>query len=131
MLASTVAVSPAALAEVTFNSVSGGSIEAVGSRMNAIESVIPGTVRVQATTPANITASPPRLIAGPTPDPARTNRLGVLKVGSTSVRSDVGGGTTSLPVGETTLEIEMRVERPVTFTAGIYIYSVLLTIAPP
>jgi hypothetical protein len=92
--------------------------------------LLPPVAHKQSSTPANITISPPSFVSGPTPDPPGTMRVGLLRFGSTNVRSDVGSGTASLPAGETQLEINLSVERPVAFMAGTYTYAVTLSVTP-
>lgn len=106
--------------------ISGGS----GANPNKFESLTPANIAVQLSTPASITVSPPRLVSGPTSDPTGTKHVGFLKFGSTNVSSDVGGGSTSLPTGNTNLEVGLLVERPGAFTPGTYTYAVTLTITP-
>lgn len=95
-----------------------------------LESQTPATVGVQSSTPATITVSPPQFVSGPTNDPPGTTYIGFLNFGSTSVRSDVGGGIAALPAGSTDLEVSMLVERPDSFPPGTYTYAVILTITP-
>ena len=107
-------------------SFSGSSVET----LTQLESQTPATIGVQSSTPATITVSPPRFISGPTSDPAGTTYIGFLKFGSTTVRSDVGGGSAALPAGNSDLEVSMLVGRPDSFTPGTYIYAITLTITP-
>ncbi|MBR8838201.1 MAG: hypothetical protein DSM106950_30410 [Stigonema ocellatum SAG 48.90 = DSM 106950] len=148
MLASAIAMEQSALAQsvdvpftgnvpvqATFSTPTPGTAEAkvsVSSGMNGntFQSQTPATSAVQSTTPATITVSPPKFISGPTPDPSGTNQIGFLKFGSTNLRSDVGGGTGSLPAGSTNLQVDMLVQRPGNFTPGNYTYAVTLTITP-
>ncbi|MDM9381423.1 hypothetical protein QUB80_11995 [Chlorogloeopsis sp. ULAP01] len=95
-----------------------------------LESHTPATISVQTSTPATIIVSPPRFVSGTTPDPVGTTYVGFLKFGSTSVSSNVGGGSTTLPEGSTNLEVAMLVERPDGFTPGTYTYVVTLTVTP-
>ncbi|HBB36035.1 MAG TPA: hypothetical protein DDZ80_32600 [Cyanobacteria bacterium UBA8803] len=121
--------------QATFINITPGTTETTPSgktagSLNKIESLTPALVTVQSSNPANITVSPPTLVSGPTPDPPGTNRIGFLQFGSTEVRSDIGGGTAPLPIGNTELKVDMLVERPETFTQGTYTYVVTLTITP-
>ncbi|AFZ22723.1 hypothetical protein Cylst_0366 [Cylindrospermum stagnale PCC 7417] len=95
-----------------------------------LESQTPATIGVASSTPTTITVSPPRFVSGPTSDPPGTTYIGFLTFGSTSVRSDVGGGSAALPTGSTNLQVNMLVERPDSFTPGTYTYAVTLTITP-
>ncbi|MBE8965497.1 hypothetical protein IQ277_04300 [Nostocales cyanobacterium LEGE 12452] len=122
-------------AEATFISPASGTAEPTissnsGGIARNLESQTPATIGVQSSTSATVTVSPPRLVSGPSPDPSGTTHIGFLKFGSTNVRSDVGGGSATLPPGNTNLEVNLLVERPVGFTPGIYTYVVTLTIAP-
>lgn len=121
--------------QVTFDGTSPGSAEptfTVGSNTttNRYESVTPAIVNVQSSTSATITVSPPRFISGSTPDPAGTKHTAFVRFGYTNFRSDVGGGSATLPPGNTSLEISMLVERPETYTPGSYVYAVTLTVTP-
>ncbi|MEH2205268.1 MAG: hypothetical protein V7K53_14505 [Nostoc sp.] len=122
-------------AEATFVSPAPGTAEPNISSTSSViatnlESQTPATIGVQSSTSATVSVSPPRLVSGPSPDPSGTTHIGFLKFGSTNVRSDVGGGSATLPAGNTNLEVNLLVERPVAFTPGIYTYVVTLTIAP-
>ncbi|MHC0063209.1 hypothetical protein ACWATR_09805 [Nostoc sp. UIC 10890] len=122
-------------AEASFSSPAPGTAEATisgnsGGISTKLESQTPATIGVQNSTSATVTVSPPRLVSGPSADPSGTTHIGFLKFGSTNVRSDVGGGSATLPAGNTNLEVNLLVERPVGFTPGIYTYVVTLTIAP-
>ncbi|MFW9259022.1 hypothetical protein [Nostoc sp. CALU 546] len=122
-------------AEASFSSSVPGTAEATISGNSSgistkLESQTPATIGVQNSTSATVTVSPPRLVSGPSADPSGTTHIGFLKFGSTNVRSDVGGGSATLPAGNTNLEVNLLVERPVAFTPGIYSYVVTLTIAP-
>lgn len=148
MLASAISLDQAALAQstdipfagtvpiqTTFNGSSPGIAEptfTVGSdgNTNRYQSATPAIVSVQSSTSATITVSPPRFVSGPTTDPSGTTRIAVVKFGSTYFSSNVGGGSTTLPAGNTNLEVSMLVERPVAFTPGNYNYAVTLTITP-
>ncbi|MBD2777031.1 hypothetical protein [Iningainema tapete] len=101
-----------------------------GSNGKTFKSVAPTTISVQSSTPAKITISPPHLVSGPTPDPVGTTHIGFLQFGSTSVRSDVAGGTAALPTGNTNLQVDFLVERPEEFAPGTYTYGLTLTITP-
>jgi hypothetical protein len=147
ILASTLAIEQAVLAqsvEVPFNGTvpvqasfstpTSGSAEPTVSTSSGsptqFESQTPATLSVQTSTPATITVSPPRFVSGPTPDPTGTTYVGFLKFGSTSVSSNVNGGSAALPQGNHDLEIGMLVERPQAFTPGTYTYVVNLTLTP-
>lgn len=110
-------------AEPTISSGSGGI-------PTKFEPQSPAIINVQTSTPATISVSPPRFVSGPSADPSGTTHIGFLKFGSTSLRSDVGGGSATLSAGNTNLEVGFLVERPVAFPPGIYTYVVTLTIAP-
>lgn len=97
---------------------------------NTFGSVSPTMLALESNTPAIIKVSPPRFVSGPTPDPSGTIGVGFLKFGSTNVRSDVGSGTASIPIGATQLEISFRVQRPSGFMPGKYTYAVPVTITP-
>lgn len=121
--------------QANFNGTSPGIAEptfTVGSdtNTNRYQSVTPAIVNVQSSTSATITVTPPRLVSGPSPDPAGTSRTAFVRFGSTSFRSDVSGGSATLPPGNTSLEVSMLVERPVAFTPGSYVYAVTLTVTP-
>ncbi|RCJ28300.1 hypothetical protein A6S26_12270 [Nostoc sp. ATCC 43529] len=121
--------------EATFSSPILGTAEpTISSDSDGIpskfESQTPAIMGVQSSTSATITVSPPKLVSGPSVDPSGTTHIGFLKFGSTSLRSDVGGGSGILPPGNTNLEVGLLVERPVAFTPGTYTYVVTLTIAP-
>jgi hypothetical protein len=148
ILASTLAIEQAVLAQsvdvpfngtvpvqASFSTPTSGSAEPTistssGGIPTQFESQTPATLNVQTSTPTTITVSPPRLISGPTPDPTGTTYVGFLKFGSTSVSSNVGGGSAALPEGNNNLEVGMLVERPQTFTPGTYTYVVTLTLTP-
>ena len=146
MLASVIVMEKSALAQsadvsfdgtvpvqATFSTPVPGTAEpSLGSAMsgNKLESLASTAVSVQSSIPATITVSPPRFVSGSTSDPAGTSQIGFLKFGSTNVRSDVGGGSTTLPAGNTNLQVDMLVQRPVNFTPGTYTYAVTLTITP-
>jgi hypothetical protein len=121
--------------EATFTPPASGTAEPTsssgsGGTPTKLESQTPATIGVQSSTSASVSVSPPRLVSGPSADPSGTTHIGFLKFGSTNVRSDVGGGSATLPAGNTNLEVNLLVERPVAFTPGIYTYVVTLTIAP-
>lgn len=148
ILASFAAFDRAALAQTTdvpfsgtvsgqagFDSLNPGTTETkVSSSFNGIaqqfESLSSATVGVNSSVPAKITISSPQLVSGPTPDPAGTTQIAYLKYGSTRVSSDVSGGTGTLPPGNTDLQVDMLIKRPVAFVPGNYTYSVKLTITP-
>jgi hypothetical protein len=121
--------------EATFNSSGFGTAETTissgtGGILTKFESQTPATIGVQTSTSATISISPPRFVSGPSADPSGTTHIGFLKFGSTNLRSDVGGGSATLSAGNTNLEVDLLVERPIAFTPGIYTYVVTLTIAP-
>ncbi|MEJ1933133.1 hypothetical protein WDZ92_23265 [Nostoc sp. NIES-2111] len=120
--------------QATFSTPISGSAESTISITSGsptkFESQTPAILSVQTSTPATITVSPPRLVSGSSPDPSGTKYVGFLKFGSTSVSSDVGGGSTVLPQGNNSLEIGMLVERPEAFAPGTYTYIVTLTVTP-
>jgi hypothetical protein len=94
------------------------------------EPQIPATVTVQTATNATITVSAPMLVSGASEDPPGTLKIGYVRFGSTTARSDIGGGSALLPAGTNNLEVSMFVERPTAFLAGTYTYTVTLTITP-
>jgi hypothetical protein len=121
--------------QANFNGTSPGIAEPTftvdsNTNTNRYESVTPAIVNVQSSTSATITVTSPRLVSGATPDPAGTSRVAFVRFGSTSFRSDVSGGSATLPPGNTSLEVSMLVERPVAFTPGSYVYAVTLTVTP-
>ncbi|MBG1265284.1 hypothetical protein [Nostoc sp. WHI] len=121
--------------EATFSSPAPSTAEPTISRGSGgiptkFESQTPASMGVQSNTSATISVSPPRFVSGPSADPSGTTYIGFLKFGSTNLRSDVNGGSATLPAGNTNLEVDLLVERPVAFTPGIYTYVVTLTIAP-
>jgi len=121
--------------EATFSSPAPGTAEPTiasdsGGIPTKFESQTPATMSVQSSTSATISVSAPRLVSGTSVDPSETTHIGFLKFGSTSLRSDVSGGSGILPPGNTNLEVGLLVERPVAFTPGTYTYVVTLTIAP-
>lgn len=101
-----------------------------GVNASAFESTTPVQMSVQLNMPANITVSPPVLTSGPSPDPSGTNYIGFLTFNGTNLRSDVGGGSGSLPAGTTNLDVNMSVQRPTPYPPGTYTYVVTLTISP-
>ena len=118
-----------AQAQISFEELTPGTLE-VGSSLNILQSTTPATLRVQAGTAASVTVSPPQLISGASPDPANTARIGILKVGTVEIRSDVGGGSVPLPPGQTDLVVDMKIQRPENFQPGTYAYTILLTVIP-
>ncbi|GJD21100.1 hypothetical protein RIVM261_060560 [Rivularia sp. IAM M-261] len=118
-----------------FDSLKPGTTETtVSSSFSGIaqqfDSITSATVGINSSVPATITISPPQFVSGPSPDPSGTTRVAYLKFGSTQVISNVGGGSGKLPAGNTNLQVDMLVKRPVAFTPGNYTYSVKLTITP-
>lgn len=129
ILASALAVDQAVLAQnvdvpfsgtvpvqASFSTPTSGTAEPIISTGSAgsptkLESQTPASLNVQTSTPATITVSPPRLISGSSPDPPGTTYVGFLSFGSTSVSSNVGGGSASLPAGSTDLQVGLLVER--------------------
>ncbi len=145
LLASSIALAPAVLADtahidfsgtipekVTFGNVTPPTVDTIfsGSDLKTFRSSSPARLSVQSNNPATITVSPPYLVSGPSNDPQGTNHIGFLKFGSTNLRSDVGGGSGSLPAGNLDLEVDVLVERPEVFIAGTYTYAVTLTVTP-
>jgi hypothetical protein len=121
--------------EVAFTSLKAGTTETIiNSSFNGIaqqfDSLTSATVGVSSSVPATVTVSPPQFVSGASPDPTGTTRVAYLTFGSTTIRSDVAGGSGQLPAGNTSLEVDMLVKRPVAFTPGTYTYSVNLTITP-
>jgi hypothetical protein len=121
--------------EIGLTSVKAGTTETkVSSSFSGIaqqfDSLTSAIVNVNSTVPATVTISPPQFVSGASPDPDGTTRVAYLKFDSTNIRSDVGGGSGLLPPGNTSLELDMLVKRPVAFTPGTYTYSVNLTITP-
>ncbi|MFQ4143376.1 hypothetical protein [Chlorogloeopsis sp. ULAP02] len=103
--------------EATFSTPIAGSAEPTTPTNSSeaptkLESQTPATLSVQTNTPVTITVSPPRFVSGAIPDPVGTKYVGFLKFDSTSVSSNVGGGSTTLPEGNTNLEVAMLLERP-------------------
>jgi len=128
-LMSILASSLATQAQVSFQGLTPGTLE-VGSSLSILTSVTPATLRVQSGTTVNISVSPPQFVSGASPDPANTARIGILKVGTVEVRSNVGGGSVLLPSGQNDLVVDMEIQRPGNFQPGTYSYSILLTIIP-
>ncbi len=124
-----------AVAEVTFSNLTSGNLQAVGGNMKVLESATPATLTVSVPLDrvAKITVLPPSLLSGASADPNGTTRVGFVNFNSTSLRSDEGNASASLPPGQTNLEFRLGVERPVAFTAGTYNYALNLnvTITPP
>jgi hypothetical protein len=135
LLASFINIVPAALAEVKFSNLQPGVIGIQGGDFTVLETVVPAIVNVNVSPEiaAQITVLPPELVSAPSEDPSGTKRIGFLKFGENNLRSDGSNATASLPTGDTNLELELRVERPVRFTSGAYTYTVniVVTTTPP
>ena len=120
--------------QATFSTPTSGSAESsfstTSGTLTKFESQAASKLTVQTSKPATITVSPPRFVSGPTLDPPGTKYVGFLKFGSTTVSSDVGGGSTVLPAGNNNVEIGMLIERSQAFTPGTYTYAVTLTVTP-
>jgi hypothetical protein len=97
---------------------------------DTIATEIPATVTIETNSAATIYVSPPELVSGTTVDPPGTTYIGSITFGSTTIRSDVGGGQGTIPIGNTTLQVNMEVQRPVAYLAGTYNYVVRLTVIP-
>ncbi|NET60456.1 MAG: hypothetical protein F6K47_31255 [Symploca sp. SIO2E6] len=148
ILASTIALSPTALAQnvdinfsgnvpiqTNFTNVVPGTAETatVGTSGNSsyiIESVTPTNVSIESNSPGTMTVSPPRLLSGPTPDPDGTRHVTFLNFGTQNVIADATNEIVNIPAGITDLEIKIRVERPTPFVAGTYDYGVTITLTP-
>ena len=128
-LAGIILASLSAQAQISFEELTPGTLE-VGSSLNILQSATPATLRVQSGTTATVAISPPQLVSGASPDPVNTTRIGILKVGTVEVRSNVGGGNVPLPPGQTDLVVDMEIQRPGNFQPGTYSYTILLTVIP-
>lgn len=130
LLTSLFNIVPAALAEVKFSSVQSGTIEPSGGDLKVLESVVPGSINVNVPpdTSAQIQVLSPNLVSGASKDPGGTKRVGTLKFDSNNLSSDGSNNKATLPAGDTTLEVGLRVVRPVSFTPGTYNYAVNLSI---
>lgn len=130
LLASFTSFIPSALAEVKFSILSPGVVEATGTEMKVLESVVPANlnVNVPSGTTAEITVLSPSFASGASPDPGGTQKKGLLEFGGNKLRSDEANNKATLPTGDTNLEVGLLVERPVSFTPGIYNYVVNLSV---
>jgi hypothetical protein len=106
------------------------NIEDNNNNEDTIATEIPATVTVETNAATTIYVSPPELVSGSTVDPPGTTYIGSITFGSTTIRSDVGGGQGNIPIGNTTLQVNMEVKRPVAYLAGTYNYVVRLTVIP-
>ncbi|MDY6896514.1 MAG: hypothetical protein SWZ49_00325 [Cyanobacteriota bacterium] len=121
---------PTALAEVKFSNFNPGVVEATGTDLKVLESVVPANidVNVPSGTTAQIAVLSPSFASGASPDPGGTKKVGFLDFGSNKLSSDGINNTATLPAEDTNLEVGLRVERPVSFPPGIYNYVVNLSV---
>lgn len=106
------------------------NIQENNNNEDTIATEIPATVTVETNATTTISVSPPELVSGPTVDPPGTTYVGSITFGSTTIRSDMGNGQGTIPIGNTSLQVNMEVTRPVAYLAGTYNYVVKLTIIP-
>ncbi|MGF1513118.1 MAG: hypothetical protein ACFB5Z_05405 [Elainellaceae cyanobacterium] len=113
--------------------VSGGTLVETSSSGRRLESSSAGqfTVLVGSLTPdASIQVSPPTFMLGATSDPTGTTRIATATVDGTSITSGTPSDTAALSVGSTTVSVNLQIERPDVFPAGLYQYAVGFTIVP-
>jgi hypothetical protein len=130
ILASILAISTPAKANISFSTVEPGTLEIVPGNFHVLESVTPVTIRVQSSDSATISVSSPTLVSGSTSDPNGTEQTAFFRSGATRERSGGTSAIVTIPPGSTEIEIEMRVQRPIPFVAGTYKYEVMLTVIP-
>jgi len=121
---------PTALAEVKFSNLSSGLVEPTGGDYKILESVVPANINVYVPRDqtAQITVLSPSFASGASNDPSGTKKVGFLEFGSNKISSDGNNNTATLTAGDTSLDVGLRVERPVSFTPGTYNYVVNLSV---
>jgi hypothetical protein len=117
------------LAQVSFSSISDGTLEQPPGQMQMLKSTVPAQlmVIVDPSTSATIQVFPPSLISGS--EPSGTTHSASITFGGTTLDSSSGAGA-SLPEGNTNIEVNMQVQGSAPFSPGIYRYQMLLNITP-
>lgn len=128
-LLSLTAFSSKALADVTFTVAPNSGSLSTTANGTVLESTTVVTVTVNNTgSAAKITFSEPTCLSCETPDPQGTTRSASLTFNGNTISQP--GETLDIPSGETTVQVQLRVVRPVLFRAGTYTYGVNLSVVP-
>lgn len=96
-----------------------------------VETLTVAIAPVQAQQSGTVQVSAPVLISGPTTDPSGTTLIGLLSFDSTTIQSNISGGSATLPQGNRDLQVGLKVSRPAIYPAGAqpyepYIYRVTI-----
>lgn len=120
-------------AQVSVGPITGGILVETGLQGYHLESSTSGqfTVTIGAGT-ANTTIQvlTPTLVYGTSADPGGTSRTATANVNGTTITSGGVNDSTLLPVGSTSISVDLQVDRPFIFPAGIYQYAVEVLITP-
>lgn len=117
------------LAQVSFSSISDGTLEQPPGQMQVLKSTVPAQlmVNVEPNTSATIQVFPPSLISGS--EPIGTTRSASINFGGRTLDSS-SNPSGSLLEGNTNIEVNMQVQGSAPFSPGTYQYEVLLNITP-
>jgi hypothetical protein len=126
-LLSLTAFSSKALANVTFTVVPNPGSLSTTTNGTVLESTTAVTVNNTGSA-ARITFSEPACVSCETADPQGTTRSASLTFNGNTISQP--GETLDIPSGQTTVQVQLRVVRPVMFRAGTYTYGVNLRVVP-
>ncbi len=85
-------------------------------------------LRFNSTRSNNIIVSPPQFVSGSHPEPKGTNHSSSLKFATDT--SNIDSTNTTIPAGETNLQLQTLIKAPQNFPPGTYNYTTTLTIIP-